>query len=358
MKTTIRQVFENYLMDEQRRAGNKKTTIADIRRHVNQFDAWWAEESKEEPDEPILPIAIMDRRHLLEFRDWLLKPAQGTSVCGANRHIGSIRQILKCAERNHLIPHAPKLERLPHRSVAPKVYLLDEQIDRLWEAAAKLKWPTKDSDKKPLPYSPAVAWRAALVMYRIYGFRTQELVRMERKYHPIQWKHIKDQELTPNPAGHCRCEYGWFQYAPPKQTRFKPDPLVDPLTWYTRAALWSIRPENPDPEKYVFDWILSSTSFRATWNEWMRLADVHPREGSGVDHITPKHLRKTATTLANEFQPGMGEHIVGHAADRSGQSAISARHYNNAEKGVLYTLLNMPYPESFNELRKQLNDAA
>lgn len=340
----LEKVCDEYLMDELAKNERRATTVRDICRHVERFALWWSGVT----DEP-LPVARIDRRHLVAFRSWLLSGE--CSPCGANRHIATIRQVLRCAERNGLIEHSPSLEALPHRSVAPKVYLDDEQVTRLWRAAAKLNWPRRTDDLKQLPYSPAEAWRCALVFWRTYGFRTQELIRLERKFRSITWGNIHPAGITPNGEGHCRCEHGWLSYVPQKQERVKPESLTNPLTSHGVAALRVLGRAGRTEDKQVFDWAMSSTSFRATWKEWMRMADVHPRRSSGVNKFTPKHFRKTATTFLNLHRPGMAQWIVGHGSDRSGQnSVISSKHYDNAEQGVLETLETFPQPACFDEL--------
>lgn len=343
-KSSVEDVWRDYLLPELRETGRKPTTIWDLSRHTRMWSEWWASQCKAK-----LPISIIDVRHLTTFRKWLLEKRRMTAS-NANRHVASVKQILNCAARNSLITQVPTLRALPYHAKDERVYLENEQIDRLWEFATQLDWPRKDSVGNDLPYSPTTAWRSALVMWRLYGFRTQELIKQQRRYTSLQWKNIRPPGITPNGTGRCECNFGWLKYIPEKQKRLKPDWLVVPLNAYSQAALQMIRPDDPHEEDVVFDWPLSSTTFRAVWHLWLKLANVTPREESGVKRFTPKHLRKTTITMIDDYRDGMSEHIVGHAADRSGQSKINSRHYRNPERGVLDTMLSMPVPSCFESL--------
>lgn len=341
--TDLRQVFTQYLTPELRNNKRRRTTVKDIERHTAKFCEWWATITDQ-----ILPVARIDRRHLIEFRDWLL--AEGHTNCNTNRHLGTVRQLLRCAERNQIIEHAPRIESLPHRSVAPKVYIDNDQVSQLWEAAPKLDWPRRTTRKERLHYEPGDGWRAALILLRTYGFRTQELISLESRYRSLAWANVFGPGMTPNPEGRCVSDIGWISYVPQKQERVKPEPLVVPLTKHTAAALRVLGWGQFSEDTPVFDWVRSSTSFRSAWAIWMVTAGITPREASGVKKFTPKHFRKTATSYLNLHRSGMAQHIVGHGSDRSGQiSVISSKHYDNAEAGVLETLESFPQPECFDE---------
>lgn len=341
-RLTVENVLVDYVLPELKSKNRRPSTVASLVREVDRWTAW----CKSVTDQP-LPIAKIRRRHLQTFREWL--SSTGHSVPLQNGAIRAVLQVMHAAEKHELINNSPKLESLHHRGVAPKIFPSDEEIDRLWQVADAMEWPTRDSKLRPLPYSPATAWRSAFVLYRCYGFRTQELVRLESDYRSITWGNIHGAGMTPNPEGRCECEFGWLAYTPQKQERMKPEPLVVPLNRYTRAALDQVSQGPHKPTDVVLDWAMSSVSFYAAWHKLCELASVKPRAASGVERYTVKHLRKAATTGINNHRPSMAEHIVGHGSDRSGQSAVSSKHYNNAEQAVLDCVLTMPVPESFKE---------
>jgi hypothetical protein len=347
-RITVSQVYTKYVEPELRAKNRRESTVTCLARDVRRFAAWWETITTEEQ----LPIGKIRRKHLEAFRSWLKE--QGHSVALQNGAIRSILQVLHAAVKHELITHAPKLESLQHNGVAPKVFPSDEEICRIWEATEQATWPKRDSDLRPLPYSAADAWKSAIVMYRTYGMRTQELVQLEDNFRSLRWSNITVVGLTPNPVGRCECDHGWLSYVPQKQERMKSDSLFNPLNQYTRAAIELVRTDADKPEDRIYNWPLSAVSFRKQWDRLLEIAHVKPRDTSGVEKYTIKHLRKAATTQINNHAPGIAEHIVGHGGDRSGQanqsSLVSGKHYNNPEQAVLACVLSMPLPECFGEL--------
>ena len=341
----IRECWETYLLPELQTLKRRPSTFYGIKFNVEQWELWLSQQGC-----LMLPIAKIDRRHLIEFRDWLT--ARGASATSANRAVSTIGQILRCGIRNTLIKDAPRLEALPHRGVAPKVFPSDDELTRVWEAFEYADWPTRTSQGQRLHYSATTGWRALLIILRSYGLRIQEAVMMETGFRSLQWSNIHPPGPTPNPEGRTECEHGWLVYTPQKQERVKPDPLFLPLNATTKAAIDAVRPSVIDPNGLVFDWSLSSVSFYKSWYLAFAQAQVRPKQLSGVKRYTPKHMRKSATTHINLHMPGLAQHIVGHGGDRSGQqSVISAKHYDNQEQAVLECVASMPLPECFSTLK-------
>src|SRR5690606_7668995 len=123
--------------------------------------------------------------HLSTFQKWLLD--SGKSVKLTNQAVAGIRQILRCAELNGLITHAPRVESIPAKKASPKIYLTDDHLEALWRHAPT-DWPVKRRGFTRLHYPPQLAWRCCLVLWTIYGFRTQELIALERKSRPLRWE--------------------------------------------------------------------------------------------------------------------------------------------------------------------------
>jgi len=337
---TVLDIHDRYLVPELRANTRRPSTVCNVARSVGRWEEWWKSLSSER-----LPIAVIRRKHMQCFREWL--SANGHSAAGQNEACRTVRQVLLCAVRHEILAHAPAIESVDHRGVAPKVFQSDEQINDLWEACDAAEWPRFDANHKRLPYSPATAWRVAILLYRTYGFRTQELIRHEANFRALQWSSLFRPGLTPNPVGRCECEHGWISYVPQKQERKKPDPLVVPITKHVRAALSRVVPVEMDREQPILNWIMSSVGFYRQWHGLNELAGIKPRDGSGVRRYLPKHFRKAATTGINLHRSGMAEHVVGHGADRSGQSSISSKHYDNAEAAVLECMMTLPVPSCF-----------
>ena len=351
---TVSDIHREYTVPEMRAKDRRGSTVRGISREVSRWNAWWRTVTSEP-----LPVAKIRRKHLELFRTWLAE--NGASIPKQNGAVRAVSQVLRTAVRHEILTHAVSLEALHHRGVSPKVYPSNEELDRVWRACDKMRWPRRDSKLRPLPYSPATAWRAALIIYRTYGLRTQELVQLEADFRSLTWANIHAPGLTPNPEGRMECDRGWLKYTPQKQERVKPEPLVLPLTRHVAAALRLVRNETAKPTAAVLDWSLSSESFYGSWHRLFEIAEVKPREISGVDRYLIKHLRKAATTEINKHRPGMGEHIVGHSSDRSADakvSGISSKHYDNAEEAICECLATLPMPQSFDEILEGVRNAA
>lgn len=350
----LRQVFDLYLRPTLQGRQRKRKTIAAIERHLRVFDDWWQRElefwqSKSKIEIPRPVVASLTTQHLAAFQKALMD--SGRTGRYVNQALGSIRQVLRCAESRGLIAVAPRIDAVSAPKAAPKIYLTDEHLTALWTAADSLRWPVKRRDFRPLHYSPATAWRACLVLWTLYGFRTQELVALEDISQPITWANIVLTEETPNPAGYTSNEWGWLVYVPPKQSWVKSEPLYLPLTVHARAALEHLRPKDWTPEMPVCDWTLSSSSFYATWHGWTAAAGIEPKVGK---RFLVKHLRKTCSTRTKNHRPGLSAYITGHASDRSGTdavaSSVSEQHYENAEQAILECMTTIELPPIFDQI--------
>lgn len=353
----LRDVFEQYLRPEMQSAGCKRKTIGNVERHLRLFEQWWEDalafwknRSHVEILRPI--VASLTIQHLTAYQQWLRK--NGRKGLYINGSVGIIQQILRCAESSGLITHVPRAKPVPAKKAAAKIYLIDSQLSDLWEAFGESTWPVKRQGFRPLHYPSPMAWRCCLVLWTLYGFRTQELIPLESKAKSLKWKHIHDCYETPNPAGQTKNEWGWIVFTPGKQERVKPEPLYLPLTRHARAALEHLRPVDWKPDEAVCNWTYSSSSFYPEWHAATARAGIKPKTGEPLE---PKHLRKTCSTRSDDWCPGAADYITGHASDRSGQaqvadagSKVSGMHYKNAENKVKQCLDTIPLPACFDEI--------
>lgn len=341
----IQGMLTTYVMPPLHELERKSSTTSSLVREARRFAEWQAATSGK------TPIADIDRQTLTDYRIYLGE--QGKSASLRNNAVRAVMQILNAAYKHGFIKHAPKLEALPHDNVAPKVYPSDEEIDVVFDYCRIARWPKKDSKKRPLHYPPSTAMRVAIALYRTFGFRTQELIQLEKNYRALSWGNISAPGLTPNPVGRCVWDQGFLHYVPQKQERRKPHPLYVPIPPCIRAALNMVSQGPMRPKDPVLDFSRSALTFREQFYEIFERAGVKPREESNVPRYTPKHLRKAASTVIDTHRSGMAEHIVGHSSDRTGQSEISKKHYINAEMAVLECIQTMPLPKSFEWFEKQ-----
>lgn len=337
----VSDILKQYVIPDLQAKKRRPTTINNLVRDVARFDKWWQSRT-----DRTLPVGKIRVQHLRVFRKWLA--VEGASVPMQNNCLRSIRQILNASVAEGILRQAPHLPSLPYVLDEPKIYPSDEEIDALWANCHRMTWPVKDGNQRPLPYSPEIAWKVAIVLYRTYGFRTQELIQLERGYEPLRWRNIYGPGLTPNPSGKLRFEFGALVYSPQKQ---KVKTLYLPLNAYARAAIDLVYPRNhPSGMTPVLDWSRSSVYLYYAWHRLFELAGVKPRHECGVDRYKIKHLRKAANSNANNHIPGSGQYILGHRIEQSANSVINEKHYFNPEQVSYKCLMTQPMPKCFDEL--------
>lgn len=338
----VEDVLYRFVIPDLEAKKRRPTTINNLKRDVVRFNRWWKSRT-----DRVLPVGKIRVQHLRVFRRWL--SADGASVPMQNNCLRSIRQILNACVSEGILIKAPSLQSLPYVLDEPKIYPSDEEINALWANCHRMTWPVKDGSQRPLHYSPEIAWKVAIVLYRIFGFRTQELIQLERGYEPLRWRNIYGPGLTPNPAGKLHFEFGALVYSPQKQ---KVKTLYLPLNAHARAAIDLVYPKNHPPGILpILNWSRSSVYLYNAWNRLFEYAGVKPRHDSGVDHYKIKHLRKAANSNANNHIPGSGRYILGHSIDRSSnESVINENHYFNPELVSYRCLMTQPMPTCFDEL--------
>ena len=238
------------------------------------------------------------------------------------------------------------MEQLPDSTLDParKIYLRDEQIDALMTQTESLVWPPKSFTG----VEPADWWQCALVLYRTYGFRPQELLAYDRKKTPIRWSNITFAIESPNPSSEEKNEHGWLHYILPKTKKKKPHPLYLPLTKHARAALELIQATKVSDDSPLFPMPHSQQGFLAQWYRWFESAGVKPKiEGA---RFKPYALRKTCATHLSSHKTGLASAVCrwGPSAD----AKVATDHYIG-DDAIIKHLLDAPMPKTFDELLKR-----
>lgn len=365
-----------------------KQSRGDYRRWVTRWEEFWrlmpevfevpkpGSKLKHRLANPVFYFPAITRTHLRIWRDFLTDPGEKRrsyaplSAGMANKHVGGIISLLRCAQELELIDSVPSiqpLEAAPFK--ARKLYFQVTELNRLYEACGAATWPWKRGGQyrrnEPLEFTPATYWRAAIVLWTNFGFRTQELVRYERDERPLTWSNIWTEPETPSPAGRAVNEFGWLTYVPKKQDTagHKSDPVVLPLNRCVRAHIESVRPPDWSGDMPLFPFPLASTDFYATFRIICDAAGVRPKRDprSGKrPRFSPGHFRKTASSLLNLHCRGLGPVVTGHADRQHGLrdlvTAVAARHYDNPELWLVEQLNAFQQPEAFLRLKWDPHD--
>lgn len=182
-----------------------------------------------------------------------------------------------------------------------------------------------------------------MVLWRTYGFRTQELIAYETIKRPITWENISFDPRTPNLESDAINKLGWLHYVPPKTRKKKPSPIFLPLTKYTHHALQIMRSVGGSNENPIFNSPRNAERFYGEWYRWMDMAGVRPRN---VElKFQPYAMRKTCATFANQHIPGLATAICRWG--KSAEAKTASDHYVSDEP-LLEKIHEVPMPISFN----------
>jgi hypothetical protein len=337
-KVSFRDVWETYLQPAILDAKCTTKHIQETELHLRRWETFW---NKKQP-----LVCKCDRKHLETWRRHLMS-LEKYKPRSINKHLGSIRSILVAADKNGILKRRPKLEQLPDDTLDPtrKIYLRDEQIDQLMSKTSSLVWPAKSFTG----IEPSDWWRCAIVMYRTYGFRPQELLAYDSSKKAISWSNITFAIESPNPSSEQQNQHGWLHYTPPKTKRKKPHPLYLPLTRHARAALNTIAATRRPIDSPLFPMPHSQTGFLTQWYAWFEDAGVHPKiEGA---RFKPYCMRKTCATLLSQYKDGLASAVCRWGS--SNEAKVAQDHYISND-GVLKSLHDAPMPKSFDDLLSAL----
>lgn len=354
---TLAAAFERYVRPDMQKHRRAASTIRDVERSVERWRVYWEGRKaatiaagREWILDPFLARHVR-LKHLEQWQAALVAETKPDgrprySPASVNRMLGGIRQVLRACERRGKLKKArPAVSKLAARP-APKFYMRHEQAESLWRQMDSATWPQ-------LPgMTPADWWRCALVLYWIYGFRTQELIAFQVGKTPLTWSAISLGDETPNPEGTATNALGWLSYVPQKQKWAKPEPLYLPLTRHTRAAVDRLRAAaaiategEPEASRPLFPWPGSHKIIYRQWNALQTAAGITTKSGAP---FLLKHLRKTAATYLENHAKGLGAAVCGWA-DRN-VSGVMATHYAVNELAIVEQLATYPVPRCFDEL--------
>lgn len=335
-KTSFRFIWETYLKPSLEDAKCTKKHIQELELYLTRWESFWESEGKQPA------IQRCERKHLETFRRHLIS-LDKYKPRSINKHLGSIRSLLVSAAKNGLLKRRPMLEQLTEDTLDParKIYLRDEQIDALMTKTESLVWPAKSFTN----VEPADWWQCALVLYRTYGFRPQELLSYDAKKTPLTWNNISFCVESPNPSSEETNEFGWLFYTPPKTKKKKPHPLYLPLTRHARAALDTIAATKVLDDAPLFPMPHSQQGFLKQWYRWFDSAGVRPKIDGA--RFKPYSLRKTCATHLSSHKTGLATAVCRWGS--SGEAAVASEHYIGSDN-IIKHLLTAPMPSTFDAL--------
>jgi hypothetical protein len=372
-KRTLRRTFRRILRPRMEAELAKKSSFAPYSTALNLWESYWLQRSdrrraklaiaegqrasvhmteaqktpgKRRVADP--PVHRITKEHLASFRRWLMADGNRKSIT-VNNHMRSISTLLRAADdEDWIVSRQPKLKRLKSKKAAPKVVMTMDQVADLYKACDRASWPKVDREGNTI--DTAAHWRAAVVLFCCFGFRTQELLRYQSWKRSLTWENLHWQSESPGTST-ATTSCGWLSYVPEKQEGMKPEPLVLALPEIVMLHLRSLSSNSATlpASGTIFNWPWSRRSLGLTWTAVCRAGGVTPKRGTGVHRFCVKHFRKTATTWHNLQAPSIAPWIVGHS-ERT--QSVSDLHYNNPEHATTSHLQGWRYPEVFDDIRE------
>lgn len=357
---TLSQLYEREVQPYLQALGRAKATFAEYATQLKKWRAFWtakhsargAESSPDSPSEP--PAAWVTPRDLVDFRAWLSTPPKlKLSADTTNNSMKILRNVFSISAGqiglNVTVPRFPK--KVVADSTQSKVFLTSEQVSSLYAACEHARWPRCHS-------SPATAWRAAIVMFWFYGFRTQELLAFESDHDTLTWRNISWDPECPLDGSEAINATGWLWYVPQKQRAKKPQPIYLPIPPVVAAHLRAIEPFNgADGAAPIFPWPKCQRSQSTHWRAIRETAGVKLKASLNGEprRLQLRHFRKTCGTVHERNQPASSHLVLGHAS-RDKDSAITHKHYINAEEVLLAAFSSLKYPAAFDAIFERADD--
>lgn len=315
----LRDAFEQLLLPRLQQAEAAPGTISEYTRALKHW-----EQCTQNP-----PVWAISDTTL----DAFFQVYQPGSKATRNKTWRHLRPILRaCTARGPGNPRGmtedPLLQHVPYAETAPEPngsarLMPRELLGQTYEKSEIAVWPQ-------LPgLAPAVVWRLLWVMYATYGFRRRELLRLERSA-------IHLQPECPNPRwASISSPHGWLEYVPGKTRRYKPDPLLLPLTATARRHLDAVLQAAPPADGRLLRLPVNGSRLQNTRRDIQHAAGIK-------EPYTFRELRTYAATAWNSLYPGLGEHVTGHAP-----RGVHARFYDQWLGRLVDLAPELPEPDAF-----------
>lgn len=381
----LAEFYATTVLPQLEREGRSRETLNEHARAIRRWGLYWGAigTTGQDPNywttrpvvsDPGPGVREITAKMLADYRDWLsdnpVPDRRGklrkTGARSINKDLGYLSMILGRGAESGDTAGSVQARRIARPQAGDPVEIPTRHLDAIFEACAVAKWPTSDRDGRPFGPSPTLVWRFALVWFYNFGPRTEDLMPYTSDAQPICWGAICNEAENPHHNGIATNDHGWFFFVPYKTRRVKPQPLTLPINETARAWLDKLAAASRDqsearPLLYL---PRSSKTFYDQWKTILRAANVAPKPILAVDgdgrpvrkhrSYLIKHLRSTAATAIESHAKGVGKLVTGHAADRSPDSAVEAKvfdqHYYKAEAAIVAALTSLPQPESFRRL--------
>lgn len=270
---------------------------------------------------PALDVRQVTREHVKKFAAYLSRRRSPATV---NKVWRELRPMLTYAaecgvidappdmgyrRKSKLVREAPPEQREP---------ITVDEVTRIWGACRHATYPDG------LPMHPMHYWRAALVLFWLYGPRTLDL------FAGLTW-------------GDVRTDSRRLLIRAAKTRKIQGLPLTD----IAIRHLDRIRPLRWAQDDRVFrgfnsrgfladDGSIARRGFGSTWRvEICGAAAIDPP-------IAFKNFRETAVTRYNAIEPGLGAWIAGHYVP-----GVTAQHYDYPSERIRAAVESAPVPEVF-----------
>lgn len=262
-------------------------------------------------------LRAIDKGHLIRLRDGMLRADRRPGTI--NKTWRELRAILQMAADEELLNRVPQIgRRMKSRLVrepakAQREIITREELTRLWHACEFASYPN------PKRFPTAAIWRTILLMFWLYGPRTQDLFR-------LRWDSIYASSML-------------IRFEAMKTKKLQGLPLT-PLVFESIRALRGLDPI------YVFP-LRTKGHFSLRNNCWIPgyytawRAHIQPAAGIG-EPVLFKNFRETMVTNLNAVEPSLGNWIAGHY-----MPGVSAQNYDLPTQRIRRAIESVEIPNCF-----------
>lgn len=336
-----RQCWEEWLVPRSKRLGQPASTRSEQLTGVRHWEAVWADQERPEP-----AVAVIGRDDLELVATRLQEPkgegGRGLGFHAARKVLSIIRHLIREAHERGLRSGVATVEvGSPPPKGRPGLVSIGEveaMIRTAWRIA---QWPRWGE----LP--PGLFWETSLLLFWIYGARTQDFVRFKDATHDgLLWSNISFDATCPDPSargddGHTlRYPHGWLDYQPKKTARSKGERITLPLHPAVAERLKRFQglDERVFPTtctKSHLDWSGWRSAFRAI-REAAEVPDDVTISGSGAAN---RSIRKACSNNWDDLHDGLGMWVLGH-----GRRGVHNSHYKSCLRRIVSGIERLRLP--------------
>lgn len=314
---TLRDCWEQWIAADSRRSPN---TLVDHRGSLTHWERLHG----------AIPIDSITAEHME-------RAAAELGEHTARKVLALVKQLLRLALKHRALDQLPEFPQLHiRRSQQLGRAVSIEEIDRLYQSCEAASWPVLGD------LSPQFVWETWLILFWIYGARTQDFVGYKSsKCDGLLWSGVVFDTACPIYFNLAH-PHGWLDYQPTKTRQSSGARVILPIHPILRPRLE--RFVGMDPRR-VFPNGRSQVHFAQTW------AAIRQRSGIQQDVTISgsgrRSIRKACNQNWNARYGGLGAYVLGHSP-----RGVNESHYEDWVRHAVRFIDQLQLPPSMQTTRQ------